>query len=263
MLRSECVSTREPQQGHLSTFLIPPYYIMDAKLAELIKKANFNIQPQCDTICQQKKREQELFFDYQKAVNQLREGPRLVDQAEEKYYVYSGKSAEYERKKEAESNREAAKLAGDLKSKFAKQDAIIRDQIISLEDLAKYKSYLFELRKKTLDELETTKAEIERKSATEEIGYRGGYYDEQDIEYTSGWNRFFKRLYWILVIIFVVAVIYKGYYETRQPYIDLAIILVYPYVIRWIERITSATRLTHVVLNPVNKEEEIVNSLKK
>jgi hypothetical protein len=236
---------------------------MDAKLAELIKKANFNIQPQCDATCQQKKREQDLFFEYQQAVNQLRDGPRLVDQAEEKYYVYSGKSAEYERKKEAESNREAAKLAGDLKSKFDTQARIIKDQTISLTDLTKYKSYLFELRKKTLDELETTKLEIERKLATEEIGYRSGYYDEQDIEYTSGWNRVFKRLYWILVIVFIVAVIYKGSYETRQPYIYLAIILVYPYAIRWMERITSATRLTDVSLTPVNKEEEIVNSLKK
>lgn len=238
------------------------YYIMDAKLAELIKQANFNIQPQCDATCQQKKREQDLYFDYQKAVNQLREGPRIVDQAEEKYYVYSGKYDEYERKKEAESNRDAAKLAGDLKSKFDKQSTILREQVISLTDLTKYKRYLFELRKKTLDELETTKIEIERKSATEEIGYRGGYYDEQDIEYTNGWSTTFKRLYWILVIFFVFVVIFKGSYGERQTYIYLAMILAYPYVIRVIERITSATRLTNVVLNPVNKEEEIVNSLK-
>jgi hypothetical protein len=235
---------------------------MDAKLAELIKKANFNIQPQCDATCQQKKREQDLFFEYQQAVNQMREAPRIVDQAEEKYYVYSGKSAEYERKKEAESNREATKMAGDLKSKFAQQATILKDQAISLTDLTKYKSYLFELRKKTLDELETTKTEIERKSATEEIGYRGGYYDEQDVAYTSGWNRMFKRLYWILLIIFIVAVIYKGTYTTRTPYIYLAIILAYPYAIKWIERITSATRFADVKLDYVNKEEEIVDSLK-
>jgi hypothetical protein len=242
--------------------LILSYYIMDAKLAELIKKANFNIQPQCDATCQQKKQEQDLFFEYQKAVNQLREGPRLVDQAEEKYYVYSGKSAEYERKKEAESNREAAKLAGDLKSKFSKQSSIMREQDISLTDLTKYKRYLFELRKKTLDELETTKAEIERKSAESELGYRGGYYDEQDVETTNGWSKLFRRLYWILVVFFIVVVIFKGSYYTRAPYIYLAMILAYPYAIRLIERITTATRLTDVALSPVNKEEEIVNSIK-
>ena len=85
---------------------------MDAKLAELIKRANFNIQPQCDTDCQQRKREQELFFEYQKALNNVREAPQIADQAEEKYYIYSGKSSEYERKKEDESKIEAAKKAG-------------------------------------------------------------------------------------------------------------------------------------------------------
>jgi hypothetical protein len=235
---------------------------MDAKLAELIKKANFNIQPQCDATCQQKKREQDLFFEYQKAVNQLREGPRLVDQAEEKYYVYSGKSAEYEIKKEEESNREVAKLAGDLKSKFSQQDTILRDQTISLTDLTKYKSYLFELRKKTLDELETTKAEIERKMATEEIGYRSGYYDEKDVEATNSWGLMFRRIYWILVVVFIVIVIYKGTYTTRTPYIYLAMILVYPYAITWIVKITRAARMADVKLDYVNKEEEIVDSLK-
>jgi hypothetical protein len=235
---------------------------MDAKLAELIKKANFNIQPQCDATCQQKKREQDLFFEYQKAVNQLREGPRLVDQAEEKYYVYSGKSAEYERKKEEESNREVAKLAGDLKTKFAQQDTILRDQTVSLTDLTKYKSYLFELRKKTLDELETTKAEIERKSAESEIGYRNGYYDEQDVESTNSWGLMFRRIYWILVVVFIVIVIYKGTYTTRTPYIYLAMILAYPFAIKWIVKITRAARMADVKLNYVNKEEEIVDSLK-
>jgi len=235
---------------------------MDAKLAELIKKANFNIQPNCDADCEKKKQEQDLFFEYQKAVNQLREGPRIVDQAEEKYYVYSGKSAEYERKKEAESNRESAKMAGDLKSKFSKQNTILKDQAISLDDLTKYKSYLFELRKKTLDELEATKAEIERKTADSEIGYRGGYYDEQDVEQSNGWSQMFRRLYWILVIVFVVAVIYKGTYSTRTPYIYLAMILLYPYAIRWIAKITNVMRLTNVKLEPVNKEGEIADSLK-
>ena len=235
---------------------------MDAKLAELIKKANFNIQPQCDADCQKNKQEQDLFFDYKKAVNQLREGPRMVDQAEEKYYVYSGKSAEYEQKKAAESNREAAKLAGDLKSKFAQQHTILKDQTISLIDLTKYKKYLFELMKKTKDELEETKLEIERISATSEIGYRGGYYDEQDVEQTTGWSRTFRRIYWILVALFVGVVIFKGTYTTRTPYIYLAMILGYPYVIRWIAKLTNATRLTDVSLQPVNKEEEMVNSLK-
>jgi hypothetical protein len=235
---------------------------MDAKLAELIKKANFNIQPSCDEDCQKKKREQDLFFEYQKAVNQLREGPRIVDQAEEKYYIYSGKSGEYERKKEDESNREASKMAGDLKSKFSKQETILRDQDISIDDLTKYKSYLFELRKKTLDELEATKAEIERKLAVEEIGYRSGYYDQQDIEDTTSWNRMFRRLYWILVIVFIIAVIYKGTYTTRTPYIYLAMILLYPYAIGWIVKITRAARMTDVTLNYVNKEGEIADSLK-
>jgi hypothetical protein len=235
---------------------------MDAKLAELIKKANFNIQPSCDADCQKKKREQDLFFEYQKALNNMREAPRIADQAEEKYYVYSGKSAEYERKKEEQSNREAAKMAGDLKSKFSQQDAILIDQTLSLADLTKYKSYLFELRKKTLDELETTKAEIERKSAVEEIGYRGGYYDQQDIEASNSWSKFFKRLYWIFVIIFVAMVIFKGAYTTRMPYIYLAIILSYPYAIKWVVKITKAARITNVKLDYVNKEEEIVNAVK-
>ena len=235
---------------------------MDAKLAELIKKANFNIQPQCDAECQQNKKEQDLFFDYKKAVNQLREGPRIVDQAEEKYYVYSGKSAEYEQKKAAESNREAAELAGNLKSKFAKQATILKDQDISITDLTKYKKYLFELRKKTLDELEATKAEIERISAQSEIGYRGGYYDEQDVEQTAGWSRTFHRIYWILVALFVGIVIFKGTYTTRTPYIYLAMIVGYPYVIRWIAKLAYAARITDVKLEPVNKEDEIVNSLK-
>lgn len=235
---------------------------MDAKLAELIKKANFNIQPACDADCQKKKREQDLFFEYQKALNNMREAPRIADQAEEKYYVYSGKSAEYERKKEEQSNREAAKMAGDLKSKFSQQAAILRDQAISLTDLTKYKSYLFELRKKTLDELETTKAEIERKSAVEEIGYRGGYYDQQDIEASNSWSRLFRRLYWILVVMFVVVVIYKGNYATTTPYIYLAMILLYPYVITWVFKITRATRMADVKLDYVNKEEELVNAVK-
>jgi len=235
---------------------------MDAKLAELIKKANFNIQPQCDADCQKKKREQDLFFEYQKALNNVREAPRIADQAEEKYYIYSGKSSEYERKKEDESNREAAKMAGDLKSKFSQQDAIIRDQTISLADLTKYKSYLFELRKKTLDELEAIKAEIERKLAVEEVGYRSGYYNQQDVETTNGWSKFFKRIYWILVIIFIVIVIFKGAYKNTTPYVYLAIILLYPYAIKWIVNITRATRFANVKLDYVNKEEEIVDSLK-
>lgn len=235
---------------------------MDAKLAELIKKANFNIQPQCDAECQQKKREQDLFIEYQKALNQMREAPRIVDQAEEKYYVYSGKSAEYERKKVVESNREVNELAGDLKSKFDKQDVIIKDQEISITDLTKYKTYLFELRKKTADELETTKAEIERISAVDEIGYRGGYYDEQDVEQTNKWNRMFRRIYWMVIIIFVVVVIYNGSYTTKRPYIYLAMILLYPYVIRLIVFLTRAVRLTDVTLSPVNKEAEMIDSLK-
>jgi Flp pilus assembly protein TadB len=236
---------------------------MDAKLAELIKRANFNIQPSCNADCQQKKREQDLFFEYQKALNNMREAPRVADQAEEKYYIYSGKSSEYERKKEDESKREATKMAGDLKSKFSQQYAILRDQTISLTDLIKYKSYLFELRKKTLDELDATKAEIERKLAVEEVGYRSGYYDQQDVNATNGWSKFLRRLYWILVIVFVLAVGYKGTYNTLTPYIYLAIILLYPYTIRWIVKITRATRMADVKLDYVNKEEEIVDSLKK
>jgi hypothetical protein len=235
---------------------------MDAKLAELIKKANFNIQPNCDADCEKNKREQDLFFEYQRALNNMREAPRMVDQAEEKYYVYSGKSDEYERKKEAEFNREAAKMEGNLKSKFTKQSAILKDQTISLNDLTKYKTYLSELRKKTLDELETIKSEIERKSAVEEIGYRGGYYDQQDVDSTNSWNRMFRRVYWILVIVFIITVIYKGTYTSRTPYIYLAIILTYPYLIKWVVRLTTAVRMTNVTLEPVNKEEELVDSLK-
>lgn len=231
---------------------------MDAKLAELIKKANFNIQPQCDSTCQQKKREQDLFFEYQTAINQMREAPRLVDQAEEKYYVYSGKSAEYEKKKEAEYETESSKIAGEFKTKFSKQDSTLKSQTISLIDLTKYKRNLVELRKKTLDELETTKLEIERKSADSDIGYREGQYNEQDVEVTNGWNKFFNRLYWMLVIIFVIAVIYKGTYLTRTPYIYLAMILAYPYVIRQIVRLAQATKITNVKLEPINKEDEIM-----
>ena len=72
----------------------------------------------------------------------------------------------------------------------------------------------------------------------------------------------FRRLYWILVIVFIITVIYKGTYTSRTPYIYLAMILSYPYAIRWIVKITRATRMADVKLDYVNKEEELVNSLK-
>lgn len=226
------------------------------KMNELIEKANSNIQPQCDEECQKNKKEQELYFDYQTAINRMREAPKVVEQAEEKYYVYSGKSAEYEKKKEAESRKEAAELALNLKNKFNEKARNIKELTESLNDLNKYKRNMFDLLKKTKEELEQTKIEIERNSSTEEIGYRSGYYDERDIEYTNKWSSTFRNLYWILVAAYIVIVIvYKQNYRNIVVYVFLAILILYPYTITRIYNISKWFQFTEVEL----KTKELKN----
>lgn len=230
------------------------------KMNELIDNANLGIQPYCDEGCQQNKKERELYFEYQIAKNRMNEAPIELEKAEQRYYSYSGKYNEYEKKKNNEYKKEANELTSMLRVKFMNKIKNIKELLTSLQDLTKYKSYMEELLDKTQTELINTKKEIERKTDANNIGYRDGYYDSLEIDNTKDWNTFFRRIYWILVIVFIVIVIiYQNNYKNKNMYIILLLLILYPYFIHYISSITSWFSFIDVKFKYNNKEEQIID----
>ncbi len=200
------------------------------KINDLLEKSAQAIA--CGPSCQKQKVIDNLKQKYEDAKVNVKNAPALLDQAEKQYYLYSEGSAAYGQMKESDLNNKAneiavetTKLFNDLVSSTVTLNNMYNTALINSE-------HTIELLHKYEQDNSDLKKKLGNKYSDVLTNDRKTYYEQNGISRLEDWYELWWYIYYILVTVFIIAVILSHSTMTRITMLIVFILLIfYPYYI--------------------------------
>lgn len=189
----------------------------------------------CGPDCQKEKTKEELKQKYLNAQTNLQTAPLQVEESKKNYYVYANGEAYYDTQQEKELTKKAEEICKQLSNVFNTElknaetlNAYLNNALMNsqhTEDL------LNSYREKNIE----LKQEMEKEHSTILTNDRKTYYENSASDWLLKWNTVYWRLYFLWVIIYVLALFLTPSSLTWVRRILLLIVfIVYPFVINHI-----------------------------
>lgn len=199
------------------------------RLNALIQQTNEQLQ--CGPECQRKKAGNKLQQDYLAARNRIKEGPEELNEAERKYFTFVHGEPWYDNFLKKKYEVSADSLADKLTQEHNKKHQRIMQSINKYQAETTYSKHMGELLDKYTDSNDNLERNIDSDRGATETNQRKTYYYEQDIENIQGWNKFFRTIYWFLVVVFVLySILFKMQFKNVKLWVMLGCFIAYPYI---------------------------------
>jgi hypothetical protein len=203
------------------------------KVNSILNKISKSTELLCDSKCQERKKLNKLKTDYINAKKKLNDTPHNYEDAYRKYLDFKegpGTYAAIKKKKEtAELLKEKQEIYDDfiikLNNTMGQYNQLLQQEL--------YNSHADEIISRDEETLASINNGIIKQTDEKNTENRFSYYQNKDLERNLSILKYVKYLYFTLfTIFFLYFILFKGNGNTKM-YIISAVLLIYPFVIKW------------------------------
>lgn len=217
--------------------LLKRQQISQDKINELLEKSSQAML--CGPTCQKLKVTDELKQKYLDAETNMQTAPIKLEQSKKNYYIFTEGRTYYDNMQEEELNKKANITSQLLAENF-------NDEISSANTMNTYLNTALinsentkELLKEYLEKNQLLKVKLRERHGDILTNDRKTYYETEAYENLVLWYRLFWWIYYIVVLMLILALVFSGSGLTLIKKIVIAIVFIfYPYyidyVVRWI-----------------------------
>jgi hypothetical protein len=193
----------------------------------------------CGPECQKIKITEQLKQKYLDAETSMKTAPVKFEQSKKNYYTYSEGSAFYNNMLEEELKQKSEKISDLLAENF--NDEVSSAQIMNtyLNTALINSGYTKELLKSYIEKNDVLKLKLKDKYGDILTNDRKTYYETEAIEKLEAWYKFWRIIYYLLVLVFSIAMfISPSQFTFIKKFVIFILLVFYPYyidsVLRWI-----------------------------
>ena len=220
------------------------------KINELLEQSSEAIM--CGPACQKIKVSEELKQKYLDAETNIQTAPIKLEQSKKNYYIFTEGRPYYDNMREEELRIKADAISKMIEENFNSEvssantmNAYLNTALINSENTK-------ELLKEYLEKNRVLKIKLRDRRGDILTNDRKTYYEIEALERLQSWYLLFWRIYYLLVIVFVLALVLA---PSNLPVINkifLAVFFVFfPYIFHWTNQLMY--RIHYWILNKIPK----------
>lgn len=169
---------------------------------------------------------QQLFDD---AKQNCKDAPGEIKTTEKNLLLYEYGQNGYDDIMLARYKKRASDLKRKMFEKSNEKNEIIKNKEISYVQKTDYLKNMLSLLEKYKKENAVMKGRFQDQINTIEINDRKTYYEEDQNGYAAWWSKHFSKKYYIMVILFILAFIFKQFYKEAKYWIITLLLIAYPF----------------------------------
>ena len=183
-----------------------------------------------ESISQSRLSELQHLFD--EAKQNCTGAPRDIKTTEKNLLIYEHGESKYDDIMLGRYKTQASNLRKKMADKANKEMTNIKKTKIIYNEKVNYLNNMNVLLNKLNKENAYMKAKFQGQINTIEINDRKTYYEEKQNNYTEWFSKHFEKKYWIMIILFIIAFVYKQLYKDTKYWIITVVIIFFPYIIK-------------------------------
>ncbi len=194
----------------------------------------------CGPDCQKMKITDELKQKYLDAETNIQTAPIKLEQTKKNYYVYKEGRPFYDNMLEEELKKKAEKISELLGESFNEEVSSANTMNQYLNTALINSEYTSELFKKYTSENKELKLQLRNSRGDILTNDRKTYYETDALNQLQLWYRFWWYIYYILVIVFTIAIfVSPSELTTVKKVVIFVLLIFYPYyvdyIVRWVQ----------------------------
>jgi hypothetical protein len=234
------------QTGNKQT-LLQRQQISQDKINELLEKSSQSIM--CGPSCQKLKVSEELKQRYLDAETNIQTAPIKLDQSKKNYYIYTEGRPYYDNMKEEELKKKADTISQTLAENFNNEVSSADTMNTYLNTALINSENTKELLKEYLEKNQILKLKLRERHGDILTNDRKTYYETEALEGLQLWYLLLWRIYYLLVIVFLLALvlspsnttilikIFLAVFFIFFPYLFHIAVMLWVYIVNWISNI--------------------------
>jgi len=174
----------------------------------------------------------ELQHLFDEAKQNCNSAPREIKTTEKNLLVYEYGESKYDDIMLDRYKTQASNLKRKMTDKANGEMANIKKTKQIYLQKIEYLNNMTILLNKLNKENAAMKSKFQDQINTIEINDRKTYYEENQNDYTEWFSKHFEKKYWIMVILFIIAFVYKQLYKESKYWIITVVLIFFPYIIK-------------------------------
>jgi len=215
-----------------------------AGVNNIITSVNQNVALSCDAKCRENRHTRQLYNNYLSAKENVSAGPQRLDQAEEKYFVYTKGEKWYNNFRTEKWNAEGVTVAEHLLGQFRQREALLKSLNADVVSSRTYASQLSDLRNTYAQEVADLEEKIRTLRTKTNVNHRLTIYGVDTIKRKSDYISWINVAYYIFVVAYAIIQLgYLGRFRELEIWITLICMMVIPHLIGYIMRLLHYVRI--------------------
>jgi hypothetical protein len=220
--------------------LLQKQQISQDKINELLEKSSQAIM--CGPTCQKLKVSEELKQKYLDAETAMQTAPIKLEQTKKNYYIYTEGRPYYDNMKEEELKTKAETLGELLKENFNNEISSANTMNTYLNTALINSENTKELLEEYLDKNQILKLKLRERQGDILTNDRKTYYELEALDRLKLWYSVFWYIYYMLVIVFLLALLLSPNNLTLiQKFRTGSIFVALPYILNYIDKLIIST----------------------
>ena len=215
-----------------------------AGVNNIITSVNRSVALSCDAKCRENRHTQQLYNNYLSAKENISAGPQRLDQAEEKYFVYTKGERWYNQFRTDKWKVEGVTVAEHLLGQFRQREKLLKTLDADVVASRLYASRLLDLQKTYAREIANLEEKIRTLKTKTNVNHRLTFYDVNAIKRKSGYISRIKTGYYILVVAYAIIQLgYLGRFRELEIWITIICMLITPYLMSYIIKLLNHVKV--------------------
>jgi hypothetical protein len=237
------------QNGDKQT-LLQRQQISQDKINELLEKSSQAIM--CGPTCQKLKVSEELKQRYLDAETNIQTAPIKLEQSKKNYYIYTEGRPYYDNMKEEELKKKANTISQLIEENFNNEVSSANTMNTYLNTALVNSENTKDLLKEYLEKNQVLKLKLRDRHGDILTNDRKTYYETEALERLQLWYLLLWRIYYLLVIAFLLALVLSPSNMSIIRKIFLAVFFIFfPYIFHWTNQLIL--KIYYWILNKIPK----------
>lgn len=220
------------------------------KINELLEKSSQAIM--CGPTCQKIKVTEDLKQKYLDAETNMQTAPIKLEQSKKNYYIFTEGRPYYDNMKEEELKTKANTISQMIEENFNNEVSSANTMNTYLNTALINSENTKELLKEYLEKNQVLKLKLRDRHGDILTNDRKTYYETEALERLQLWYVLFWRIYYLLVITFLLSLVLSPSNITLIGKIILAVFFIFfPYIFHWTNQVVY--KIYYWILNKIPK----------
>jgi hypothetical protein len=230
--------------------LLQSQQLSQDKINELLEQSSEAIM--CGPTCQKIKVTEDLKQKYLDAETNVQTAPIKLEQSKKNYYIFTEGRPYYDNMREEELKKKAEKISEIIEENFNNEISSANTMNTYLNTALINSENTKELLKTYLEKNKILKIKLRDSRGDILTNDRKTYYEIEALERLQSWYLLFWRIYYLLVIVFLLALVLSPSNLSVIKKILLAVFFIFfPYIFHWTNQVMY--KIYYWILNKIPK----------